>query len=74
MRITINIQDKSKAKTFLEFIKTLDFINVEDDKHNVIPQWQREVTLKRLAEIDKSPNDAIDFDEMLSRLEIRYGL
>lgn len=74
---TFHINDISnpKAKAFLEFIKTLDFISVDDDnKHNVIPQWQQEITLKRLAEIDKDPSKSVDFDDMIDRLEDKYGL
>jgi hypothetical protein len=73
---TVHINDISnpRAKAFLEFIKTLDFISLDDNKHNAIPQWQQELTLKRLAELDKDPSKSIDFDQMLNRLESKYGL
>lgn len=63
-----------KAKAFLEFIKTLDFISVDDNKHNLVPQWQQDITLKRLAEVDKDTSKTTDFDEMLNRLEKKHGL
>jgi hypothetical protein len=73
---TVHINDISnpRAKAFLELIKTLDFISLDDNKHNAIPQWQQELTLKRLAELDKDPSKSIDFDQMLNRLESKYGL
>lgn len=70
----INDISNPKAKAFLEFIKTLDFISLDDNKHNSIPQWQQDLTLKRLEELDKDQSKAIDFDDMLNRLEDKYGL
>jgi len=43
-QVTLNIPD-SKFKAFLEFIKTLDYVQVED---NTIPQWQQEEVNRRL--------------------------
>lgn len=73
---TFHINDISnpKAKAFLEFIKTLDFISLEDNRHNAIPKWQQDLTLKRLAELDKDPSKSIDFDSMINGLERKYGL
>ena len=35
MQITINIKDSSKAKAFLNFIKSLDFITVKESDENI---------------------------------------
>lgn len=70
---TLHIDDSNpRAKAFLEFVRTLDF--VKEDKNLSIPQWQQDLTLKRLEELDKDPSKAIDFDDMLNRLEDKYGL
>ena len=70
---TFHINDISnpKAQAFLDFIKTLDFVSVDE---NDIPQWQQDLTLKRMAELDKDPSKAIDFDNMIDRLEKKHGL
>ena len=70
---TFHINDISnpKAQAFLEYIKTLDFVSV--DKID-IPKWQQDLTLKRMAELDKDPSKAIDFDNMIDRLEKKHGL
>jgi hypothetical protein len=70
---TFHINDISnpKAQAFLEYIKTLDFVSV--DKID-IPKWQQDLTLKRMAELDKDPSKAVDFDTMIDRLEKKHGL
>jgi len=35
MQITINIKDSSKAKAFLNFIKSLDFVTVKENDENI---------------------------------------
>ncbi len=49
-QVTLNVAD-SKFRTFLEFIKTLDYVSVK--KEDVIPQWQQEEVNKRLQLIKK---------------------
>jgi hypothetical protein len=70
---TFHINDISnpKAQAFLEYIKTLDFVSVDKIE---IPKWQQDLTLKRMAELDKDPSKAIDFDAMIDRLEKKHGL
>ncbi|NOX48834.1 MAG: hypothetical protein GXO89_17875 [Chlorobi bacterium] len=59
-----NIQDVS----IIEKLKSVQ------DKYISIPNWQRKETNKRLSEIDKNPDSAIDFDKMLSALEKKHVL
>lgn len=70
---TFHINDISnpKAQAFLEFIKTLDFVSVDSID---IPKWQQDLTLKRMEELDKDPSKAINFDDMIDRLEKKHGL
>lgn len=35
MQITINIKDSSKAKAFLNFIKSLDFVTVKESNEDI---------------------------------------
>ena len=70
---TFHIDDSNpRAKAFLEFVRTLDFVKKENSMS--IPKWQQELTLKRLKELDKDPSKAIDFDGMLNELEKKHGL
>ncbi len=50
MKITLDIQE-SKFNTFLDFIKTLDYVSVK--KEDTIPQWQQEEVNRRLQLIEK---------------------
>ncbi len=63
-----------KAQAFINFIKTLEFISTDDKEINNIPQWQQDITLKRLEELDNDPSKAVDFDEILEKIERKYDL
>ena len=45
MKVTLDIQD-NRFDTFLEFIKTLDYVSVKEE--DSIPQWQQDEVNKRL--------------------------
>jgi len=45
MKVTLDIQD-NRFDTFLEFIKTLDYVSVKEE--DAIPQWQQDEVNKRL--------------------------
>jgi hypothetical protein len=49
MQITLEIQD-SRFSTFLEFIKTLDYVSINREKES--PQWQQDEVSKRLKLIE----------------------
>lgn len=50
MKITLDIQD-SRFDTFLSFIKTLDYVSINQE--GTIPQWQQDEVNRRLQLIDK---------------------
>ncbi len=50
MKITLDIQE-SRFNTFLDFIKTLDYVSVK--KEDEIPQWQQEEVSRRMQLIEK---------------------
>ncbi len=64
-QVTLSIPD-NKFKTFLAFIKTLDYVQVED---NTIPQWQMEEVNKRLADYKNNPEQAMDFDTAMDDID-----
>ncbi len=50
MKITLDIQD-NRFDTFLEFIKTLDYVSISNEDE--IPQWQRDEVKSHLKLIKK---------------------
>jgi hypothetical protein len=48
--------------------------NPYDNLNSEIPEWQKELTLSRLDELEKDPSKAIDFNAMLDRLADKHGL
>ncbi len=70
MKLTLDIKD-SNYHTFLEFIKTLNYVSVSKD---AIPEWQKEEVKNRLEDLKQNPESAIDFDSTISNLEQKYGL
>jgi len=60
MKITLDIQ-KSKFNTFLEFIKTLDYVSVKNE--DIVPQWQQEEVNKRLQLIEKGEMKTRSWDK-----------
>ncbi|MCC5916229.1 MAG: hypothetical protein JJU02_02760 [Cryomorphaceae bacterium] len=54
MQITINIKDSSKAKAFLNFIKSLDFITVKESDDNIsYPSMTEKEIIDRVAVTNK---------------------
>lgn len=60
MKITLDIQD-SRFDTFLNFIKTLDYVSINQEEE--IPQWQQDEVNKRLQLIDKGEMITRSWDE-----------
>lgn len=56
-QVTLNIAD-SKFKTFLEFIKTLDYVKVEDVEENALEELKsslHQVKLMKEGKLPKQP-------------------
>lgn len=76
MKITLDIND-NKASAFLNFVKSLDFIKIQDYKgtqNTDVPAWQMKETEKRFKELEKHPEKSIDFNKTIEKLEKKYGL
>lgn len=54
-------------------IEKLKKIQAKEDDFS-IPTWQQDLTLKRMTELDKQPKSAINFDDMIGRLEKKHDL
>jgi len=72
-QLLINIEE-SKYNAFLTFIKTLDFINLVDEADIEVPKWQIDEVNSRIEELEKHPDRAIDFNQMLERVKNKYDL
>lgn len=75
--IFLDDNDYQKLSSFIKslrsaHIKSSQVKEIEDDFS--IPTWQQDLTLKRMAELDKQPKSAINFDDMIDRLEKKHGL
>ncbi|MCC5924561.1 MAG: hypothetical protein JJT77_12310 [Crocinitomicaceae bacterium] len=54
MQITINIKDSTKAKAFLNFIKSLDFVTVKESDENIsYPTMTEKEIIDRVAVTNK---------------------
>lgn len=71
MKITIEIKDDASAGTFINFIKSLDYINILSPKKvtEQIPDWHIAILQQRLSEYKKNPASALDFDKAMKDLE-----
>jgi hypothetical protein len=69
---TIQIDDSNpKAKAFLEFIKTLDFVRVDKDD---IPAWQKEQLDKAIEEHKSGTTNYTDWNEAKKNLFAKYNV
>jgi len=49
MKITLNVQE-NKASLLIEFLKTLGYVKIEQEQDLFIPEWQKKLVKKRIAE------------------------
>ena len=72
MHISLDIND-SKAHQFLAFLKTLDFVKINESETDFeIPESHKPILDKRLEEYYSKPNRVKDFKKNLA--EIRKSL
>ena len=60
-RITINVEE-SKYRTFLSFIKTLDYVSISDED-DFIPQWQQKEVDQRQQKVDNGQMGTRSWEE-----------
>ncbi|MEQ9289806.1 MAG: addiction module protein [Cyclobacteriaceae bacterium] len=60
MKVILDIED-NKLDTFLNFIRTLDYVSIKKDE--AIPQWQQDEVNKRLELIDSGKMKTRSWDE-----------
>lgn len=68
-QITLNIQD-SKYAAFLEFIKTLDYVQINENEET--PTWHKEIIEKRLKKLKE--DDLTAWEDVKEKLNKKYDL
>lgn len=72
-QVTINIPE-GKFEFFMELFRNLGISTSEIPENLEIPEWQKDLTLNRLAQLEQDPSEAVDFNSMLNDIEQKYGL
>lgn len=70
MLISLEIND-NKAKPFLEFLSSLDFVKIEQSELN--ENEHTNLLNERLAEYENNPNDSENLKDVLLELKNKYG-
>ena len=71
-QVTLNIED-DKLKTFMAFIKTLNYVSLEKNEE-IIPLWQQEEVAKSITEIDNGPAVLEDWEVTRKRLFKKHNI
>ena len=69
MHISLKITDDKKAKTLFSFLKTLDFVKVEEAEFPSIPIWQQKIVLERLSKYKKNPSNTMSWKAFEKELD-----
>lgn len=74
MKVTIKIDDDRKGTMFLNFIKTLDYVEIVDtdiveESEIHIPKYQQDEVNRRLQHLLENPDSALDFDQVMEELD-----
>lgn len=64
MKLTLNIPDKNseKALSLIEYLKSLDFITIEQEEDIAVPEWHKEIVRERLKNPDS--DQLLDWDKV----------
>jgi len=68
MVLSVEIQD-NKFNFFIELMKSLTFVKVDENQLNAIPEFQKNIVGKRLNNYLQNPNDTKEWDEVKKELE-----
>ncbi len=70
MKLTLNITDSdvNKAIPLIAYLKSLDFISIEQEEDFVLPEWHKHLVRER---IDASePSQLLDWDKEKDTLKL----
>lgn len=70
--LTISIPDNQYA-SFLKLVKSLPDITITEEVVFDIPEWQKEILDKRLAEHEQNPKSGKSLDAVMKSISKKYG-
>ena len=70
MKLTLNITDNnsSKAIPLIAYLKSLDFLTVEQDEEVTIPEWHKQTVRERIK--NSSPEQVLDWDKVMDTFKL----
>ncbi|HLV42266.1 MAG TPA: hypothetical protein VKY37_08305 [Brumimicrobium sp.] len=70
-QILLNITDKKKATKLIEFLKTLNYINIQEftEENIMLPEAEKELMRNRLE--NSKEEDFKDWDEIKKKFDIK---
>ncbi|WP_107037900.1 hypothetical protein [Brumimicrobium mesophilum] len=70
-QLLLNITDKKKATKLIEFLKTLNYINIQEftEENIMIPEAEKELMRNRLE--NAKEEDFKDWDELKKKFKIK---
>ncbi len=70
MKINLEIND-SKAQAFLEFLKTLDYVKINENTEVdfAIPDWHKSMVQERLESYKKNPKNTSNFGDTINKFK-----
>ncbi|MGM0479070.1 MAG: hypothetical protein ACQERC_07580 [Bacteroidota bacterium] len=70
-QLLLNISDEKKANKLIEFLRTLNYINIQElsEENIVIPEAEKELMRKRLK--NAKEEDFKDWDEMKKKFNLK---
>ncbi|AMS25869.1 hypothetical protein AEM51_01455 [Bacteroidetes bacterium UKL13-3] len=66
MKLVLDIDD-SKGQTLIDFLKSLDFVKIEESYE--IPQWHQQLINERLNFFEEFSEQKIKLNEVIDRIE-----
>jgi hypothetical protein len=69
-QLLLNIQDESKTNKLIEFLKTLNYISVQEitEENIIVMEAEKEIMRNRLKQA--KPEDFKDWDEVKNRFKL----
>jgi hypothetical protein len=69
-QLLLNIQDESKTNKLIEFLKTLNYISVQEitEENIIVSEAEKEIMRNRLKQA--KPEDFKDWDEVKNRFKL----
>lgn len=70
MRLTLNIPEdnSTKAIALIEYLKSLDYVILEQEDEILVPEWHKEIVRKRVQQ--SKPNQLLEWDKVKENFKV----